>query len=51
VDWRLLDDYEFALRDLLTFYDRATGQSPDHSGYTSADVLRIEEIRKLVAGG
>lgn len=37
-----------ALRDLLAFYDRATGQSVDHSGYTSADVLRIEEIRKLV---
>jgi hypothetical protein len=36
------------LRDLLAFYDRATGQSVDHSGYTSADVLRIEEIRKLV---
>lgn len=51
VDWRLLDDYEFALRDLLAFYDHATGQSVDHSGYSSADVLRIEEIRKLAAGG
>jgi hypothetical protein len=49
--WRSLDYYDAALRDLLAFYDRATGQSVDHSGYTSADVLRIEEIRKLAAGG
>lgn len=37
-----------ALRDLLAFYDRAAGNVRKDSGYTAADVKRLEEIRKLV---
>jgi hypothetical protein len=48
VEWRLIDDYEAALRDALHFYDRAAGNLRTDCGYTAADVLRLEEIRKLV---
>jgi hypothetical protein len=37
-----------ALRDLLRFYDRATG-SGDGTGWTATDVRRLEEIRNLVS--
>jgi hypothetical protein len=47
-DWRLLDDYEAALRDLLAFYDRVRGFSGHGEGWTAADVQRLEQIRKLV---
>jgi len=38
-----------ALRDLLRFYDRAAG-APGHTGHgwSVAEVLRLDEIRKLV---
>ena len=45
----LLDEYEAALRDLLRFYDRVRGVSGHGEGWTAADVLRLEEIRSLIA--
>jgi hypothetical protein len=39
---------ERALKDALHFYDRAAGNVRGDHGYTAADVLRLEEIRKLV---
>jgi len=49
-DFRLLDVYEAALRDLMAFYDRVTGASPGGNGWTAADVLRLEQIRMVGAG-
>lgn len=46
-DFRLLDDYEAALRDLLHFYDRVRGAAGHGEGWTAADVLRLEQIRAL----
>ena len=37
---------EIALRDLLALYDRVTDSSGGH-GWSTADVKRLEEIRKL----
>jgi hypothetical protein len=39
-----------ALRDALRFYDRVAGTGYGE-GWSTADVRRLEEIRKLVAGG
>jgi hypothetical protein len=39
----------FALRDLLTYYDRVAGNIKVPGGYTAADVKRLEKIRKLAA--
>lgn len=39
------------LRDLLGLWDRATGMAHDPSGYTAKDVLRLAEIRAMIAGG
>jgi hypothetical protein len=36
-----------AVRDALHFYDRVAGTGRGE-GWTAADVLRLEEIRKLV---
>ena len=47
-DWRLLDDYEAALRDLLHFYDRARGAVGHGEGWTAADILRLGQIRAMV---
>ena len=43
-----LASHHSALRDLLAFYDRAAG-APGHTGHgwSVAEVLRLEEIRKL----
>lgn len=43
----LLDDYEAALRDLLHFYDKIRGAVGHGEGWTAADVLRLEQIRKM----
>lgn len=37
-----------ALRDVLRFYDRAVGNVIDDSGYSVADMRRLEEIRALL---
>lgn len=46
-DFRLLDVYQEALRDLMCFYNRVT--ELDGHGWTAADVKRLEEIRQLLA--
>jgi hypothetical protein len=37
-----------ALRDLLLFYDRITGNTRGGDAWTAAEVKRLEQIRKLV---
>ena len=44
---RALDDYESALRDLLYFYDKVRGFAGHGEGWTAAEVLRLEQIRKM----
>lgn len=39
-----------ALRDALHFYDRMAGNIRTEYGWTAADVIRLEELRKLAKG-
>jgi hypothetical protein len=41
-------DMRSALRDLVGFYDRATGAVRLDHGWTASDVKRLEQIRRMV---
>lgn len=41
---------QVALRDALRFYDRLAGNIKDDTGWSVAEVLRLAEIRALIAG-
>jgi hypothetical protein len=43
-----LGDALQALRDLVGFYDRATGAVRLDHGWTASDIKRLEEIRHMV---
>ena len=45
-----MDDYEDALRDMIYFYDKVRGVAGHGEGWTVAEVLRMEQIRKLAGG-
>jgi hypothetical protein len=49
-EWRIVDDYEDALRDMIYFYDKVRGVAGHGEGWTVAEVLRMEQIRKLAGG-
>jgi hypothetical protein len=47
---RFISELSEALRDLLSFYDRITGNTRGGDAWTAAEVKRLEEIRKLTKG-